>query len=193
MIKSSPIVVAIVVAVSLIVAVLPTVHSSGCPAFNISDSVSRDKYLSKKDKFFPAALKEIVNKYEDNNTIFTGIYDCHTEDEGNEIGMAAICEPGSGNCTCVAQYNFNVCNSCELECGTSGTDINIESYTADCSNVMGGLTNECTVECGFVTSGCLASDLSSTSAAVATTIHRCHRVVGAMFLVVAATTGLWMV
>jgi hypothetical protein len=112
------------------------VDASGCPAYTIADHASRMEILNQTDKFFPAALKEIVRHYQradanDNaatnatatgnknhtnstTTILTGVYDCHDEKKGNEVGYAAVCD--GNNCTCVAMYNFNVCQSCHLAC-----------------------------------------------------------------------------
>jgi hypothetical protein len=151
---------------SLFPAVL--VNGHGCPVYNISDSVTRAGVLALEDKVFPADLKDIINAYDDNATILTGVYDCHMSEGENEVGMAAVCEPDGGDCTCVAMYNFQPCSRCDLyECLpddddlTALTNLTIISFAADCSNVMGGLTEKCTVGCGFVTSGCLSSESST--------------------------------
>jgi hypothetical protein len=108
----------------------------------------------------------------------TGVYDCHEEDGKNEVGVAAVCEPGEdGDCTCVALYNFQECQSCSLnDCiddddeiaASTRKNITNKSFTADCSNVKGGLTDNCQVKCKFETSGCLAPANATTTTNVTT-------------------------
>ena len=70
-----------------------------------------------------------------------------------EVGVAFICDEDE-ECSCTALYQFEECNSCEI-CGEVG-DVN--GFTADCSNVE-GYTNECVVECGYMTEGCFDPDV----------------------------------
>jgi hypothetical protein len=152
------------------------VHGHGCPAFDLVDNAVRDKILNLEDKFFPPSLKTIIDKYPIVNgttttSTVTGVYDCHEEDGKNEVGVAAVCEPGeNGECTCVALYNFQECQSCSLDDCIDDDDeisarknITNKSFKADCSNVKGGLTENCQVGCKFETSGCLAPANATTT------------------------------
>jgi hypothetical protein len=171
--------------VLLLLSSLPlVVHGHGCPAFNLVDNTIRDEILGLEDKFFPPSLKTIIEKYpivNGTNTTdtVTGVYDCHEEDGKNEVGVAAVCEPGEdGECTCVALYNFQECKSCSLDdcyddddeiAASTRKNITNKSFTADCSNVKGGLTEDCQVGCKFDTKGCLAPSNATTTTTNVTT------------------------
>ena len=97
--------------------------------------------------------------------MITGVFDCHEEEGGYEIGVTAACT-SNGVCTCTALYNFNECQSCTLNCNADIANLDKSSFSADCSNVKSDISETCSVACG-TTFDCFPT--SSTSASLTLT------------------------
>jgi hypothetical protein len=134
------------------------VRSHGCPSFNLTDAETRNELLQYGDRTVPASIKDWINAYS-NDTVITGVYDCHEDVGGYEIGVTAACT-SDGNCTCTALYNFNECQSCELNCNDDIANLDEGSFSADCSNVKSDISETCSVECGYTTTDCFPTSAS---------------------------------
>ncbi len=119
----------------------------------------------------PEPIKDFVG--ESNSSTIYGIYDCHDSIDEYEVGVsAAVIDDGitvegstGGVSTCTALYNFEECQSCTLDCGADLANLDINSFKADCSNVVleNPVEGACMVDCGYQTSGCFPSGSSSGS------------------------------
>ena len=139
------------------------IQAHGCEKVDLSNATN---FLAQDTDFVPEAMKDFAEQYPN----ATGVYDCHEGENENEVGYAGLCNNDGSVCACTALFNFQVCASCALTCGTgtaNGTDLAIESFTADCSNVQprNNVLGPCTVGCGYSTDGCFEDAASPVSSA----------------------------
>jgi len=147
---------------ALLFLLLPTqIASHGCPAFIVTE----DQTILDTG-FVPSSFRTFVEQHSNKTSVFTGVYDCHLDQEGYEVAVSAICQgsviikdgaDGDDQCICQALYQFQECNSCTI-CSAGG-QLSLESFTADCSNVL--VEKNCTVQCGFVTNDCYPEDVNT--------------------------------
>lgn len=139
------------------------VSSHGCTNVELSDPAVLADFLGMNTKFVPQPVKDFAMMYPN----ATGVYDCHEEVNGNEVGYAGLCND-DGMCQCTALYNFEICDSCELNCGGAPDDLTINSFTANCSNVqVEDINGACIVGCNFDTNGCFEDATSVASRTMA--------------------------
>ena len=154
---------ATIVSLFLILLLAPSrVVGHGCPAF----SVAEDQTILDTD-LVPPSFKTFVEQLANTTQVFTGVYDCHEDRDGYEVAVSAICQGtsikagGDEQCICQALYQFQECRSCSI-CSLNG-ELNLTTFSADCSNVVAGEYTNCMVQCGFNTLGCYPNDASSAS------------------------------
>jgi hypothetical protein len=127
----------------------------GCPSF----IVSQDREFLNSG-FLPESFNVFVA--ERNSSKFTGVYDCHEEQNGNEVSVSVICDSNTNECKCESLFQFRFCQSCSL-CSNLSTinsgkeDDNVSrwlySFSATCDGIEEKYPN-CAVGCGFATNGC---------------------------------------
>ncbi|CAB9503964.1 expressed unknown protein [Seminavis robusta] len=146
--------------VLLLLPALALGHS--CTSFTVNSTTEREDFLAMDTSFVPQSIKDVVSADTEMDQSFTGFYDCHNMAGDYEVGVAYICDE-SETCSCTALYQFEECSSCTV-CGEIGK---LESFSADCSNVKIGYTDNCTVECGYETTGCFVEEDAEETAATA--------------------------
>lgn len=124
---------------------LVTCH--GCPSFRLENDETKGEFLQYSDQIVPASIKDWINDTYSNDTVITGVYDCHEDQGGYEIGVTAACTLDNV-CTCTALYNFYECQSCQLNCGDDIDSLDKGSFSADCRNVVSDISETCSVACG---------------------------------------------
>jgi len=147
----------------LFLAFLPTLlHAHGCSKVDLSSELGLANFLDRPTNLVPEAMKEFANQYPNS----TGVYDCHEGVNDHEVGYTGLCNSNGTVCACTALFNFEPCVSCTLSCHTvtNGSELTINSFTADCSNIQpaGSVAGPCKIGCGFDTDGCFETDADDT-------------------------------
>jgi hypothetical protein len=131
----------------------------GCPTFTFS----KDRELLNSG-LLPESFKSFVA--ERNSSKFSGVYDCHEDQNGNEVAVNVICDAVTNECICESLFQFKSCQSCSLCADLSTIEYDqsvprwLYSFSATCDDIDEEYPT-CSVKCGFATKGCYPDTKSS--------------------------------
>jgi hypothetical protein len=134
-------------------------HGHGCPTFTFSEDRT---FLN--SGYFSNSFQDFVAKR--NSSKFTGVYDCHQDQDGYEVAVNVICDSVTNECICESLFQFESCQSCSLCANLSTIQYDgdvprwLYSFSATCNDIDEKYPT-CSVECGFATTGCYPEEKSS--------------------------------